>query len=75
MRITVVDLKRCHPKGRQSKKEAHMRENQKTDTRLVKQLSETVLDNVSGGFTKVVDNSSPILFKLCYTGTHIPTAK
>ncbi|HWY80858.1 MAG TPA: type VI secretion system tube protein Hcp [Roseiarcus sp.] len=26
-------------------------------------------------FTKTVDNSSPILFKLCYQGKHIPTGK
>jgi type VI protein secretion system component Hcp len=54
--------------------EANMRANQKTDTRLVEQLSEADLENVSGGFTKVVDSSSPNLFKLCCTGKHIPTA-
>jgi hypothetical protein len=51
-----------------------MRANQKTDIRLVKQLSEADLENVCGGTKNIGKSSSPNLFSALSTGQHISTA-
>lgn len=39
------------------------------------ELPKAALDQVAGGITKVVDQSSPTLYQMCSTGKHITVAK